>query len=77
MRGDFVGTNRPPKGELLTFRSVYHSPKLGIFSVHPLCSLCLCGDFPFEFFKPQRHREHGGCTENFKMNLLFDRLVLG
>ena len=33
------------------------------FSVHPPCSLCLCGYRFFATLLPQRHREHGGCTE--------------
>jgi hypothetical protein len=32
-------------------------------SVQPLCSLCLCGVFLLGIYQPQRHREHGGCTE--------------
>src|SRR6185436_11114173 len=32
------------------------------FSVKPLCSLCLCGSLSLKN-KPQRHREHRGCTE--------------
>jgi hypothetical protein len=32
-------------------------------SVQPPCSLCLCGDSLVAIYLPQRHREHGGCTE--------------
>src|SRR5437867_13036651 len=33
-----------------------------VFSVLPLCSLCLCGDC-LDRYEPQRHREHRGSTE--------------
>jgi len=34
-----------------------------LFSVQPLCSLCLGGVFLLGIRQPQRHREHRGCTE--------------
>ena len=36
---------------------------MNLFSVQPLCSLCLCGLLFREDPPPQRHREHRGCTE--------------
>lgn len=33
------------------------------FSVPPLCSLCFCGESWLSVYLPQRHREHGGFTE--------------
>jgi hypothetical protein len=36
---------------------------MALFSVQPLCSLCLCGVFLLGIHLPQRHREHRGCTE--------------
>src|ERR1043165_2330953 len=53
------------------------APKVtkALFSVQPLCSLCLCGVFLLRIHQPQRHREHRGCTEKsavrtFKAKLL-------
>src|SRR5215210_5550780 len=34
-----------------------------LFSVQPLCALCLCGCFFLSNNEPQRHRAHRGCTE--------------
>src|SRR6185295_1900904 len=36
-------------------------------SVPPLCPLCLCGESLLGFFSPQRHKEHRGSTEEFKL----------
>src|ERR1043165_8443942 len=40
--------------------------RTALFSVQPLCSLCLCGVFWLGIHQPQRHREHRGCTEKSK-----------
>src|SRR6185369_8747552 len=47
---------------------------LNRFSVQPLCSLCLRGDFPAS--KPQRHREHKGCTEKSQIRALLIFVLL-
>src|SRR6185436_6446296 len=52
---------------VVSFPALVITPPLH-FSVQPLCSLCLCG--VCDRYKPQRHREHRGCTEK-KRKLLF------
>jgi len=47
---------------------------LNRFSVQPLCSLCLRGDFPAS--KPQRHKEHKGCTEKSQTRALLIFVLL-
>ena len=42
---------------------------MSLFSVQPLCSLCLCG-LIFRREPPQRHREHRGCTEKKFLSVL-------
>src|SRR6266498_6123061 len=37
------------------------------FSVLPLCSPCLCGEYLLKAYSPQRHRAHGGFTEKLKL----------
>src|SRR6266511_3239330 len=34
-----------------------------LIPISSLCSLCLSGESFFSNCSPQRHREHGGCTE--------------
>src|SRR5689334_22346739 len=47
-----------------------------VFSVQPLCSLCLCGFCSFRVEQPQRHREHRGCTEKSKLLLTCSFVLL-
>ena len=43
------------------------SSLVSAFSVKPPCSLWLCGECPPGIYSRQRHQEHGGGTESFKI----------
>jgi hypothetical protein len=47
-----------------------------LFSVRPLCPLCLCGELLAANQLPQRHRGHRGCTEKSIDRRLFVQVRL-